>query len=200
MDRKSYFEELLRLQKELVKLQDWVVLQKLKVVVLFEGRDAAGKGGVIKRVTQRLNPRTCKVVALTAPTERERTQWYFQRYVHCEEFFRSVPDFERMLVRSGIILIKCTTTVSSTYTPLQILTPTTATAKKIKHLWAPHQPPHQSASFPHCFQARALDLADHPRVDRLNMSLLHAAQLVSMICHLMNKLGGSCPLPAKLVH
>jgi polyphosphate kinase len=130
MDRKSYFEELLRLQKELVKLQDWVVLQKLKVVVLFEGRDAAGKGGVIKRVTQRLNPRTCKVVALTAPTERERTQWYFQRYVHCEEFFRSVPDFERMLVRSGIILIKCTTTVSSTYT--QILTATTATAKKIR--------------------------------------------------------------------
>jgi polyphosphate kinase len=138
MDRKSYFEELLRLQKEFVKLQDWVVHQKLKVVVLFEGRDAAGKGGVIKRVTQRLNPRTCKVVALTAPTERERTQWYFQRYVQhlpaageivlfdrswynragvervmefctegdCEEFFRSVPDFERMLVRSGIILIK----------------------------------------------------------------------------------------------
>ena len=138
MERKSYFEELLRLQKELVKLQDWVVHHKLKVVVLFEGRDAAGKGGVIKRVTQRLNPRTCKVVALTAPTERERTQWYFQRYVshlpaggeivlfdrswynragvervmgfcteeECEEFFRSVPDFERMLVRSGILLIK----------------------------------------------------------------------------------------------
>ena len=138
MDRKSYFEELLRLQKELVKLQDWVVHHKLKVVVLFEGRDAAGKGGVIKRVTQRLNPRTCKVVALAAPTERERTQWYFQRHVQhlpaageivlfdrswynragvervmgfcteeeCEEFFRSVPDFERMLVRSGIILVK----------------------------------------------------------------------------------------------
>ncbi len=81
MDRRKYFEELLRLQKELVKLQDWVVHQKLKVVVLFEGRDAAGKGGVIKRVTQRLNPRSCKVVALSAPTERERTQWYFQRYV-----------------------------------------------------------------------------------------------------------------------
>jgi polyphosphate kinase len=77
--RRLYFEELLRLQKELVKLQDWVVHQKL-IVVLFEGRDAAGKGGVIKRVTQRLNPRTCKVVALSAPTERERTQWYFQRY------------------------------------------------------------------------------------------------------------------------
>jgi polyphosphate kinase 2 (PPK2 family) len=75
IDRRTYFEELLRLQRELVKLQDWVVHQKLKVVVLFEGRDAAGKGGVIKRVTQRLNPRTCKVVALSAPTERERTQW-----------------------------------------------------------------------------------------------------------------------------
>ncbi len=138
IDRRTYFEELLRLQRELVKLQDWVVHHKLKVVVLFEGRDAAGKGGVIKRVTQRLNPRTCKVVALSAPTERERTQWYFQRYAEhlpaggeivlfdrswynragvervmgfcteadCEEFFRSVPDFERMLVRSGIILIK----------------------------------------------------------------------------------------------
>jgi len=138
MDRKSYFEKLLGLQKKLVDLQDWVVHQKLKVVILFEGRDAAGKGGVIKRVTQRLNPRTCKVVALAAPTERERTQWYFQRYVQhlpaageivlfdrswynragvervmgfcteeeCEEFFRSVPDFERMLVRSGVILIK----------------------------------------------------------------------------------------------
>jgi polyphosphate kinase len=138
IDRRTYFEELLRLQRELVKLQDWVVHKKLKVVVLFEGRDAAGKGGAIKRVTQRLNPRTCKVVALSAPTERERTQWYFQRYAQhlpaggeivlfdrswynragvervmgfcteadCEEFFRSVPDFERMLVRSGIILIK----------------------------------------------------------------------------------------------
>jgi polyphosphate kinase 2 (PPK2 family) len=81
MDRQSYFKELLRLQKELIKLQDWVVHQNLKLVVLFEGRDAAGKGGVIKRVTQRLNPRICKVVALPAPAERERTQWYFQRYV-----------------------------------------------------------------------------------------------------------------------
>ena len=138
LDRHTYFTELLRLQKELVKLQDWVQHHRLKVVVLFEGRDAAGKGGVIKRVTQRLNPRTCKVVALAAPTERERTQWYFQRYVahlpaageivlfdrswynragvervmgFCsdaehEEFFRSVPEFERMLARSGIILIK----------------------------------------------------------------------------------------------
>jgi len=138
MDRHSYFKELLRLQKELVKLQDWVAHHRLKVVVLFEGRDAAGKGGVIKRVTQRLNPRICKVVALSAPTERERTQWYFQRYVthlpaageivlfdrswynragvervmgfcteaEVEEFFRSVPEFERMLVRSGVVLIK----------------------------------------------------------------------------------------------
>lgn len=138
MDRRVYFRELLRLQAELVKLQDWVVDKKLKVVVLFEGRDAAGKGGVIKRVTQRLNPRACRVAALPAPSDRERSQWYFQRYVshlpaggeivlfdrswynragvekvmgfcnddEYEEFFRTVPEFERMLVRSGIILIK----------------------------------------------------------------------------------------------
>ena len=138
VDRRFYFTELLRLQRELIKLQDWVVDQKLKLVVLFEGRDAAGKGGVIKRVTQRLNPRICRTVALSAPTERERTQWYFQRYVahlpgageivlfdrswynragvervmgfcnesEVEEFFRTVPEFERMLVRSGIILLK----------------------------------------------------------------------------------------------
>jgi len=119
-------------------LQDWVVAKKLKVVVLFEGRDAAGKGGSIKRITQRLNPRVCRVVALPAPNEREKTQWYFQRYVphlpaggeivlfdrswynragvervmgfcndeEYEEFFRTVPDFEKMLVRSGIVLIK----------------------------------------------------------------------------------------------
>jgi polyphosphate kinase 2 len=136
--RRVYFKELLSLQGELVKLQDWVEHQKLKVVVLFEGRDAAGKGGVIKRITQRLNPRTCRVVALTAPTEREKTQWYFQRYVahlpaggeivlfdrswynragvervmgfctdaELNEFFHSVPGFERMLVRSGITLVK----------------------------------------------------------------------------------------------
>ncbi|SJZ36699.1 polyphosphate kinase 2, PA0141 family [Enhydrobacter aerosaccus] len=136
--RKQYFTELLRLQRELVKLQDWVVHSKLKIMVLFEGRDAAGKGGVIKRITQRLNPRVCRTVALSAPTERERTQWYFQRYVahlpaageivlfdrswynragvervmgfcsdaEAEEFFRTVPEFERMLVRSGITLIK----------------------------------------------------------------------------------------------
>jgi polyphosphate kinase len=138
IDRNLYFKELFRLQGELVKLQDWVVNQKLKVVVVFEGRDAAGKGGVIKRITQRLNPRVCRVAALPAPSERERTQWYFQRYVthlpaggeivlfdrswynragvervmnfcteeECEEFLRTVPEFERMLVRSGIILIK----------------------------------------------------------------------------------------------
>jgi polyphosphate kinase len=81
IDRRRYFTELLRLQRELIKLQDWVVDQKLKLVVLFEGRDAAGKGGVIKRVTQRLNPRICRTVALSAPTERERTQWYFHAVV-----------------------------------------------------------------------------------------------------------------------
>jgi polyphosphate kinase len=138
MDRGVYFKELLSLQRELVKLQDWVVQNKLKVVVIFEGRDSAGKGGVIKRITQRMNPRVCRVVALPAPNERERTQWYFQRYAahlpaggeialfdrswynragvervmgfcteeQVEEFFRSVPEFERMLVRSGIILLK----------------------------------------------------------------------------------------------
>ncbi|GAB1718939.1 MAG: Protein of unknown function DUF344 [Nitrosospira sp.] len=138
VERQFYFKELFRLQGELVKLQDWVVHKKLKVVVLFEGRDAAGKGGVIKRFSQRLNPRVCRVAALPAPSEREHTQWYFQRYVahlpsggeivlfdrswynragvekvmgfcseeEYEEFFRSVPEFEKMLVRSGIILIK----------------------------------------------------------------------------------------------
>jgi polyphosphate kinase len=138
LDRRIYFKELFRLQGELVKLQDWVAHEKRKIVVLFEGRDAAGKGGVIKRITQRLNPRICRVTALPAPNERERTQWYFQRYIahlpaggeivlfdrswynragvervmgfctdaDVEEFFHSVPEFERMLVRSGIILIK----------------------------------------------------------------------------------------------
>ena len=138
LDRRSYFKELFRLQGELVKLQDWVVANNLKVVVLFEGRDAAGKGGVIKRITQRLNPRVCRVAALPAPGQRERSQWYFQRYVshlpaggeivlfdrswynragvervmgfcsddELEEFFHSVPEFEKMLIRSGIILIK----------------------------------------------------------------------------------------------
>jgi polyphosphate kinase len=138
LERRIYFKELFRLQGELVKLQDWVAHNKRKIVVLFEGRDAAGKGGVIKRITQRLNPRICRVAALPAPNERERTQWYFQRYAthlpaggeivlfdrswynragvervmgfcgdaDVEEFFRSVPEFERMLVRSGIALIK----------------------------------------------------------------------------------------------
>ncbi len=136
--RKKYFQQLFRLQGELVKLQDWVSATKQKVVILFEGRDAAGKGGAIKRITQKLNPRVCRVVALPAPNDRERTQWYFQRYVshlpaageivlfdrswynragvehvmgfcsneEYEDFFVSVPEFERMLVRSGIRLLK----------------------------------------------------------------------------------------------
>ena len=136
--RRQYFRELFRLQAELVKLQDWVVSTGRKVVILFEGRDAAGKGGVIKRITQRLNPRVCRVAALPAPNDRERTQWYFQRYVshlpaagaivlfdrswynragvervmgfctdeQYEEFFRTVPEFEKMLASSGIQLIK----------------------------------------------------------------------------------------------
>ena len=136
--RRRYFRELFRLQGELVKLQSWVVKTGHKIVIIFEGRDAAGKGGVIKRITQRLNPRVCRVAALPAPNDREQTQWYFQRYVphlpaageivlfdrswynragvervmgfcsddQYEEFFRSVPEFERMLVRSGIQVIK----------------------------------------------------------------------------------------------
>jgi polyphosphate kinase 2 len=138
VDRHTYFHELLRLQSELIKLQDWVAYHKRKVVVIFEGRDSAGKGGVIKRITQRLNPRVARVVALPAPSDREKTQWYFQRYVphlpaggemvlfdrswynragvervmgfatedEVEQFFHDVPEFERMLVRSGITLIK----------------------------------------------------------------------------------------------
>ena len=136
--RHIYFNELIRLQKELIKLQDWVVATGERIVVIFEGRDSAGKGGAIKRITQRLNPRVCRVAALPAPNDREKTQWYFQRYVahlpaageivlfdrswynragvervmgfctdaQYEEFFESVPEFERMLVRSGIRLIK----------------------------------------------------------------------------------------------
>ena len=136
--RQKYFRELLRLQGELVKLQDWVVEKKLKVLVIFEGRDSAGKGGAIKRIMQRLNPRVCRTVALSAPNERERTQWYFQRYIthlpaggeivlfdrswynragvekvmgfctdeQYEQFFQDVPEFENMLIRSGIVLIK----------------------------------------------------------------------------------------------
>jgi polyphosphate kinase len=138
INKKSYERELARLQEELIKLQEWIRLKDLKLVVIFEGRDAAGKGGVIKRITESLNPRVCRVVALPAPTGREKTQWYFQRYVtylpaggemvlfdrswynragvehvmgfcsdeEYSEFLRSVPEFERMLVRSGIILIK----------------------------------------------------------------------------------------------
>ncbi len=138
ISKKTYEKELARLQEELIKLQEWIRFKNLKVVVIFEGRDAAGKGGVIKRITESLNPRVCRVVALPAPTEREKTQWYFQRYVtqlpaggemllfdrswynragvervmgfctdeEYSEFLRSVPEFERMLVRSGIILIK----------------------------------------------------------------------------------------------
>ena len=138
LDRRLYFQELVRLQRELIKLQDWVVDRGERIVVIFEGRDSAGKGGAIKRITQRLNPRVCRVAALPAPTEREQSQWYFQRYVahlpaageivlfdrswynragvervmgfcsdaQYEEFFQSVPEFERMLVRSGIRLVK----------------------------------------------------------------------------------------------
>jgi len=138
VNKKTYEKELARLQEELIKLQEWIRHKNLKVVVIFEGRDAAGKGGVIKRITESLNPRVCRVVALPAPTEREKTQWYFQRYVahlpaggemvlfdrswynranvervmgfctdeEYSEFLRSVPEFERMLVRSGTVLIK----------------------------------------------------------------------------------------------
>ncbi len=138
LERHTYFTELFRMQAELVKLQDWVIHTKAKVVVIFEGRDAAGKGGIIKRVAQRLNPRVARVVALPAPSEREQTQWYFQRYVshlpaggeivffdrswynragvervmgfadeqQVEQFYNDVPEFERMLCRSGIKLIK----------------------------------------------------------------------------------------------
>ena len=138
LKKKAYEKELARLHVELVKLQEWIKAKGLKVVALFEGRDAAGKGGVIKRITECLNPRVCRVVALAAPTEREKTQWYFQRYVphlpaagemvlfdrswynragvervmgfctpeEAAEFFHSCPEFERMLIRSGIILLK----------------------------------------------------------------------------------------------
>src|ERR671922_86844 len=138
LTRQRFEKELLGLQRELVIMQEYVRAKGLKIVVIFEGRDAAGKGGVIKRIAERTNPRICRVVALPAPTEREKTQWYFQRYVahlpaageivlfdrswynragvervmgfcmeeDVEEFFRTVPDLERMLVRSGIVLIK----------------------------------------------------------------------------------------------
>ncbi len=136
--KKFYEAELRRLQIELVKMQQWIKARQFKVLVIFEGRDAAGKGGVIKRITQCLNPRICRVAALPQPTEREKTQWYFQRYVahlpaggemvlfdrswynragvervmefcteeEYREFLRSCPEFERMIIRSGITLIK----------------------------------------------------------------------------------------------
>ena len=138
LDNRTYFRNLLRLQTELIKLQDWVEHTGAKVLVICEGRDSAGKGGVIKRIVQRLNPRVARVVALPKPTERDQSQWYFQRYVpylpaggeivlfdrswynragvervmgfasedQVEQFFRDVPEFERMLVRSGIIVLK----------------------------------------------------------------------------------------------
>ncbi|MDQ6950401.1 MAG: polyphosphate kinase 2 [Mariprofundales bacterium] len=138
LKKKAYEAEMSRLQVELVKLQEWIRVKGLKVVVIFEGRDAAGKGGCIKRITEKLNPRVCKVAALPAPTEREKTQWYFQRYApylpaagemvlfdrswynragvervmeFCSDdeyadFMRSCPEFERMLIRSGIMVIK----------------------------------------------------------------------------------------------
>ncbi len=138
LDTKTYEKQLAKLQIELVKLQEWVRAKGLKVVVIFEGRDAAGKGGAIKTITQSLNPRVCRVVALGTPTEREKTQWYFQRYApylpaageivlfdrswynragvervmgfcteaEYQEFLRSCPEFERMLIRSDVILIK----------------------------------------------------------------------------------------------
>ncbi|MDH3641131.1 MAG: polyphosphate kinase 2 [Gammaproteobacteria bacterium] len=138
IDNELYERELARLQVELVKLQAWVKHEGLRVAVIFEGRDAAGKGGVIKRITESLNPRICHVVALATPTEREKSSWYFQRYVahlpaageialfdrswynragvekvmgfcselEYQEFLRSCPEFERMLIRSGLILIK----------------------------------------------------------------------------------------------
>jgi polyphosphate kinase 2 len=138
LGRKRYDQELVRLQLELIKVQEWVKHAGLRVVVIFEGRDAAGKGGTIKRITESLNPRVCRVVALAAPTEKERTQWYFQRYVshlpaageivlfdrswynragvervmgfcteeEYQEFLRACPEFERMLIRSGVNLVK----------------------------------------------------------------------------------------------
>jgi polyphosphate kinase 2 len=144
LEKKNYEKELRRLQVELVQLEEWIRHHNLRVVVIFEGRDTAGKGGIIKRITALLNPRFCRVVALTAPTEKERTQWYFQRYVEhlpsagemvlfdrswynragvervmgfCtdeeyKEFKRACPEFERMLVRSGIVLIKYWLSVS----------------------------------------------------------------------------------------
>ncbi len=153
IDRREYFRHLLMLQRELIKLQAWVARTSAKVVVVFEGRDSAGKGGAIKRITQRLNPRVCRAVALPAPTERERTQWYFQRYVphlpaggeivlfdrswynragvervmgfasaaEVEQFFKDAPEFERLLVGSGILLLKYWFSISDEEQQLRFL-------------------------------------------------------------------------------
>ena len=164
ISKKVYEKELNLLQIELAKLQEWIKHKKLKVVVIFEGRDAAGKGGTIKSITQTLNPRICRVVALGTPTEREKTQWYFQRYVHhlpaagemvlfdrswynragvekvmgfCTndeywEFLRSCPNFERMLIRSGIILIKYWFSVSEEVQEKRFLARINDTTKRWK--------------------------------------------------------------------
>ena len=153
LEKRTYFRNLLRLQMELIKLQDWVENTGSKVLIICEGRDGAGKGGVIKRITQRLNPRVARVVALPKPTEREMTQWYFQRYVphlpaggeivlfdrsyynragvervmgfasddQVEQFFRDVPEFERMLVRSGIIVLKYWFSISDEEQQLRLM-------------------------------------------------------------------------------
>ena len=153
IDRHEYFGHLLNLQRELIKLQTWVAHTGKKIVVLLEGRDSAGKGGAIKRITQRLNPRVCRVVALPAPSERERSQWYFQRYVphlpaggeivlfdrswynragvervmgfaspgEVEQFFKDAPEFERLLVGSGILLLKYWFSISDEEQQLRFL-------------------------------------------------------------------------------
>lgn len=154
LDNRTYYSNLLRLQSELIKLQYWVEHTKSKVLIICEGRDAAGKGGVIKRITQRLNPRVARVVALQKPSDRELTQWYFQRYVphlpaggeivlfdrswynragvervmgfanedQVEQFFQDVPEFERMLVRSGIIVLKYWFSITDEEQQLRFLT------------------------------------------------------------------------------
>jgi len=153
ISKKRYYEELAKLQLELSKLQEWVKAKGLKVVVIFEGRDAAGKGGAIKTITLGLNPRVARIVALPAPTERERTQWYFQRYVphlpaggeivlfdrswynragvervmgfaspgEVEQFFKDAPEFERLLVGSGILLLKYWFSISDEEQQLRFL-------------------------------------------------------------------------------
>lgn len=154
LDNRIYYGNLLRLQSELIKLQYWVEQTNAKVLIICEGRDAAGKGGVIKRITQRLNPRVARVVALQKPSDRELTQWYFQRYVphlpsggeivlfdrswynragvervmgfasedQVEQFFQDVPEFERMLVRSGIIVLKYWFSITDEEQQLRFLT------------------------------------------------------------------------------